>query len=166
VEPIEAFRHRVEDRCDEQQESSHVTLRSSDMSQSFTSAQALAFVREAGEDRLSVLRHEDALVVVVADGVGGISGGAAAAELLLKLVEEAILVPGFDPDRSEAWAELLARADLALEVDPRAGETTGVVIAISEQGLVGASSGDSGAWMVNGEDGGIDDLTSCRGFTD
>ncbi len=34
-----------------------------------------------------------------------------------------------------------------------------MVIAVSEQGLVGASSGDSGAWMV-GADASIDDLTA------
>jgi serine/threonine protein phosphatase PrpC len=136
--------------------------RSSGMPPSFTSAQALALVREAGQDRLTVLRREDALIVVVADGVGGISGGAAAAEILVKLVEEAVLVPGFHLLRSEAWVELLTRADLVLEADPRAGETTGVVIAVSEQGLVvGASCGDSGAWML-GEDGSVDDLTACQ----
>jgi serine/threonine protein phosphatase PrpC len=41
----------------------------------FITAQALAFVREPGEDRIAVLRGEDALIVVVADGVGGLSGG-------------------------------------------------------------------------------------------
>ena len=131
------------------------------MPSSFIVAQALAFVREPGQDRLAVIQREEALIVVVADGVGGISGGAAAAELMVKLIEEAVISPGFDPDRSEAWVELLARADLVLKTDPRAGETTGVVIAVSEQGLVGASSGDSGAWML-GDDGSIDDLTAAQ----
>jgi serine/threonine protein phosphatase PrpC len=124
------------------------------MPPSFSVAQALAFVREPGQDRLAVLQHEDALIVVVADGVGGISGGAAAADLLLKLIEEAAIAPSFDPLRSEAWAELLTRADVVLEADPHAGETTGVVIAVAEGLVVGASCGDSGAWMV-GDDGSI-----------
>ncbi len=101
------------------------------------------------------------VIVVVADGVGGISGGAMAAELLVRLVEQAILAPDFTPRRAGAWIELLTRADLALESDLHAGETTGIVLAVHERGLVGASCGDSGAWQI-GDDGSIDDLTAAQ----
>lgn len=134
-------------------------VRSSRVLQPVIVAQALAFVREPGEDRLTFIEHEDVLIVVVADGVGGISGGAAAAELLVTLVAEATILPDFDLYRPEGWVELLTRADAVLDADPSAGETTGVVIAVSDGIVVGASCGDSGAWMV-GEDGGIDDLTA------
>ena len=52
-------------------------------------ARALACPRGPGEDRLDVFDHDDAFIVVVADGAGGLSGGARAAELLVELVREA-----------------------------------------------------------------------------
>ena len=124
----------------------------------FAAAQALAFVREPGEDRIAIIERDDALIVAVADGAGGLSGGAIAAELLIKLVRAALDAPTFEVQRAQAWLELLAEADLALEADPRAGETTAVVMAIAARGVVGASLGDSGAWLVSAD--GIDDLTA------
>ena len=125
----------------------------------FTIAHALAFPREPGEDRIDVFRHQAAAILVVADGAGGLSGGARAAELLVELVREAVGAPAFAPLRPEAWAEVLTSADLLLEADPVAGETTAVVVAVAKEVLVGASCGDSGAWLVQ-PDGGIDDLTA------
>ena len=55
--------------------------------------------------------------------------------------------------------EVLAGADLVLEADHDAGETTAVVVAVAEGGLVGASCGDSCAWVVQA-DGRTDDLTA------
>jgi serine/threonine protein phosphatase PrpC len=126
---------------------------------SLTVARAVACPREPGEDRLDAFEQDDALVVVVADGAGGLSGGARAAELLVALVREAVSAPGVTPLRAEAWVEVLARADGLLEADPGAGETTAVVVAVTEDILVGASSGDSGAWVVR-PDGAIDDLNA------
>lgn len=60
------------------------------MSPPFTAAQALAFVREPGEDRLAIFSHEDHLILIMADGAGGISGGARAADMLIELVREAV----------------------------------------------------------------------------
>jgi PPM family protein phosphatase len=97
--------------------------------------------------------------VVAADGAGGISGGARAAEMLVELVREGAASPAFDPLRADAWVDLLARADLFLEANQSAGETTGVMLAVTEGLVVGASCGDSGAWVVQA-DGGIDDLTA------
>jgi serine/threonine protein phosphatase PrpC len=123
----------------------------------FTVARALAFPREPGEDRVGVFERDDRLIVVVADGAGGISGGARAAELLVELVRKA--ATALDPTRTEPWVDLLARADLLLEADHDAGETTAVVVAVTEGLLAGASCGDSGAWAVH-PDGRIDDLTA------
>jgi serine/threonine protein phosphatase PrpC len=122
-------------------------------------AHALAFAGASGDDRVALIEHQAALVVVVADGVGGVSGGACAAELLVERVRQAVAAPGFDAHLATSWVELLTRADLALEADARAGETTGLVLAASERGVVGASCGDSRAWLIAG-DGAIDDLTA------
>jgi serine/threonine protein phosphatase PrpC len=125
----------------------------------WTVAHALACPREPGEDRLDAFEPDGALVVVVADCAGGLAGGARAAELLVALVREAAGAPGFTPLRTEAWVEVLVRADLALEADPTAGETTAVVVAVADGLLLGASTGDSGAWVVQ-PGGGVDDLTA------
>jgi serine/threonine protein phosphatase PrpC len=125
----------------------------------FAVAHALACPREPGEDRLAVLEHGGTLVVVVADGAGGVAGGGRAAGLVVELVRDAIAAPPIDPLRPEGWVDLLARADALLEADPDAGETTGVVLAVAEDLLIGASCGDSGAWVVH-PDGRVDDLTA------
>lgn len=126
----------------------------------FATAHALAFVREPGEDRLDLIHRDDALSLVVADGAGGVSGGARAAELLIEVVRQTIDAPSFDMQRPETCVELLSHADHALEADPHAGKTTGIVLTVGSNGsITGASCGDSGAWVVSGE-GTIDDLTA------
>ncbi len=74
------------------------------------------------------------------------------------LAREAVARPGFDLRRPESWVELLADADVALEADRQAGETTAVVMAISDRGVVGASACDSGAWIIGADV--VDDLTA------
>ena len=128
------------------------------MPPTFQTAQRLAPHRTAGEDRLLLREHGDGVVVLVADGAGGISGGAEAAALVVATVEVALADPAFDPWRAVSWTELLARADLLIADDHQAGETTAVVVAVSARGVVGASSGDSGAWIV--QEHGHDDLTA------
>jgi serine/threonine protein phosphatase PrpC len=125
----------------------------------FNVAHALACAREPGEDRVGIFEYEGALVVVVADGVGGVAGGGRAADLVVELVRDAVAAPALDPLRVERWTDLLAGADALLEADRDAGETTGVVLAIAKDLLVGASCGDSGAWLVQ-PDGRVDDLTA------
>jgi hypothetical protein len=77
----------------------------------FTITNALACPSEPGEDRIGVFDHEGALVVVVADGAGGVSGGARAADLIVEQVRDAVAAPALDPLRAEAWVDLLTRAD-------------------------------------------------------
>ncbi len=55
----------------------------------FRVATATASYREATEDRLGVHQLDGGFVVVVAGGVGGISGGGRAADLAMKIVGEA-----------------------------------------------------------------------------
>jgi serine/threonine protein phosphatase PrpC len=114
---------------------------------------------ELSEDRLAVHHVPGGLVVVVADGAGGTAGGGPAADLVLKVVAEAIAQPGFTPFTPAAWTELLIRADALVVRDRVAGEATCVVVAVRDDGrIVGASVGDSGAIVV-GVDGRIDELT-------
>jgi serine/threonine protein phosphatase PrpC len=118
-----------------------------------------ASFRSASEDRLAVHHVPDGLVVVVADGAGGIPGGGLAADLVLVQVERAVTRKSFEPYVSSSWIDLLSLVDMAAEQDRAAGETTAVVVAVTDSGLVvGASCGDSGALLVR-KDGTVDDLT-------
>jgi hypothetical protein len=123
-------------------------------------ARAPASPGACGDDRIALFEIGDMSIFVVADGAGGLSGGAVAADLLIDVVRRVVSAPVFAPLRAESWVELLGRADVAFDQDLRAGETTAVVVAVSEHGLVGASAGDSGAWVVHPE--GVDDLTAAQ----
>lgn len=121
-----------------------------------------ASFRRISEVRLSVHQGPGGLVVVVADGAGGMRGGAEAADLALKIVAEAI---DYAPTKftDPSWlAELLVHADAIVQSDRAAGETTCVIVVVTNDGrIVGASAGDSGAMIIK-PDGTIDDLTEGR----
>lgn len=126
----------------------------------FHVATAAASYCDATEDRLAVHQLDGGVVVVVADGAGGMGGGGRAADLTLKIVGEAIEHGAFNVFSADPWAELLIHADAIIASDRHAGETTIVVVAVAEDGrVVGASCGDSGAVVV-GADGDLDDLTA------
>jgi PPM family protein phosphatase len=124
----------------------------------FVTAQVLTSPRAHGDDRVALLERDHVVVVVVADGAGGLSGGAVAADLLIELVRGAVAAPASGLLQAEAWVDLLRQVDVTLDQDPHAGETTAVIVAISDHCLVGASAGDSGAWVVHPDR--IDDLTA------
>jgi len=109
------------------------------------------------QDRLVVFDLDDVCVVAVADGAGGISNGGAASDAVINAVHEAIERDEdlFDP---ETLCNILCNADHALA--RRGGESTAVVIALDREGLVGASVGDSEAWLVGAER--IDRLTETQ----
>lgn len=122
------------------------------MTAAFSYATRLASYRPASEDRAVVINLDDRLVIVVADGAGGIVNGGAAADGVVDLVREraAELVD------VEGCVGLLKEADRLVE--RTGGETTAVVVVVHEGGHFGASAGDSEAWIVR-KDGTIDDLT-------
>lgn len=105
--------------------------------------------RGGGQDRVAVFRRGSGLVVALADGAGGVGGGAAAAQFVV--------------DAADAWgAQGTAAAEVVADLDRRlalamGGESTAVILALSATGVVGASVGDSGAWIVR--DGSVEDLT-------
>lgn len=111
----------------------------------------------AGEDRALILRHEGALVLAIADGVGGRSGGAPAAEALIRQVTS-FSPPQASLEDPATWCDFLTQADQDLLDNSAVGETTAVIAAVSDKGIVGASIGDSIAWLVTSA--GYVDLTS------
>lgn len=107
----------------------------------------------ANEDAFRVEPHPlaaDVLLVALADGQGGRSGGARAAQLA---VDVAIEVAGRRKPEEllgnpAGWCELLAEVDRFVAADPAAGFTTLVAFAVLADRIVaGASCGDSALLM-------------------
>jgi serine/threonine protein phosphatase PrpC len=85
--------------------------------------------------------------MIVADGVGGRSGGAEASELLVQCVA------GHFRDTTGEVSDLdcvslLERIDRILWEDRLAGETTAVLAVVTPEAIVGASVGDSDAYLI------------------
>jgi serine/threonine protein phosphatase PrpC len=114
----------------------------------FTHFVDVVAARANGQDRARVIEHPNGRVVVLADGAGGTGNGARAAQAIVDAVVDS---PHHD------FRELLTELDL----DPARlhhGQSTAVIVSITEAGLTGASVGDSGAWTISPR-GHIVDLT-------
>jgi serine/threonine protein phosphatase PrpC len=112
----------------------------------FATVARVASYRSAAEDRAEVFHLGADTILVVADGAGGRPGGAAAAEGVIRCVREH--APSLHRGDPKAWCRLLSEVDGCLQRDPDAGETTAVVLAVSRDGIAGASVGDSEAWLI------------------
>jgi PPM family protein phosphatase len=103
--------------------------------------------RGRGEDRIAVVHRDGCTLVAVADGAGGVTGGAYAAEAICLAVEAC--------DGNENWVDWLSRRDKEIRI----GLAAAVVMSVSGGGMVrGASVGDCEAWLF-GPKGGLS-LTS------
>ena len=109
------------------------------------SAIATDSYRAASEDRAAVFGS----FAVVADGMGGRSGGADAAEAVVNAVRELAERP--DPHR---WDHVrwMAELDRGMAESGAAGETTAVVVRLTDRGPVGVAVGDSVAWWVTADE--------------
>jgi serine/threonine protein phosphatase PrpC len=115
----------------------------------FEATQLTAAYRQRCEDRVIVIQQDERTVIVVADGAGGIGNGEAAAERVIEEVRAHYL-----PIESAAdWESQLAQIDCRIGV----GEATAVVVDLRADSIIGASVGDSVAWLMN--DGELIDLT-------
>jgi PPM family protein phosphatase len=116
----------------------------------FSYAIEIAAARGRGQDRAAVIaRSGGALVVALADGAGGTVAGERAAAAIVDGV-------GARSDGTAGWDEWLFDLDAA-PARLGGGQSTAVILAVTAQGVLGASVGDSGAWVIRGA--GIDDLT-------
>jgi serine/threonine protein phosphatase PrpC len=101
-------------------------------------------------DRVATFSLGDSMVLVVADGAGNSASGRLAAEVLVANVRSAVAASTFDVRLPESWAELLSRCDRSLEEANHGGETTAVLVCICAGVVLGASVGDSEAWLQSG----------------
>ena len=105
------------------------------------------------QDCVDFFKNDCELVLVLADGAGGLNGGAKAAEFVVESVKERV-TGSVD---SEQLCTFLTALDREMSASGTFGETTCVVVILSEKGIAGASIGDSGALMFS--QSGVDDLT-------
>jgi len=104
------------------------------------------------EDRADVIERGNDLVIVVADGAGGMRGAADASQTVVDAVRS--MRPNAD------LRSMLTDVDRAL-AQAAIGETTAIVAIVSEDGsILGASVGDSEAWIVGATT--IDELTGSQ----
>jgi serine/threonine protein phosphatase PrpC len=101
-----------------------------------------------GEDRAAVFPITGGHLVVVADGAGGTSGGAASADAVLSKAG------AFVPMSVTDCVQFLTDLDVRLRA---IGQTTAVVASVANGHVIGASVGDSGAWVLSPSD--LVDLT-------
>jgi serine/threonine protein phosphatase PrpC len=115
------------------------------------------------QDAFDIRTHPDSpecLLISVADGQGGQSGGATAARLACKTcLDTAARVTPAKLCVPESWVNILGAADQAVAADPAAGFTTLVGLCISGNWLCGAVNGDSAVLCVNGAR--EDDMLTC-----
>jgi PPM family protein phosphatase len=122
-------------------------VKASLVSPRFSYVREIASNRQRSEDAAEVFQREDVLVVALADGVGGVRDGAIASGVLVAAVRAAVDDPAFAVENVRHWADLFRVIDSAL-AENNVGETTGVVVVAAPSKLLGVSTGDSEAWIV------------------
>lgn len=116
----------------------------------------LMFPPHGGQDRLAVEQFDDRIVLVVADGAGGMRGGAEAAQLMC---DRAMHFAHAAPGDAKVWVERLHAIDQELSRSHHGGQTTVAVAEVWNGRVCGASIGDSEAWLIDLHDD-VFDLTA------
>lgn len=96
------------------------------------------------EDRAEWFDLRGGVAIVLADGAGGRSGGREAAEAVLRGVR----ARAGELADAEGCASALEAVDRELVTQRHGGEATAVLVVVRGREVVGASVGDSGAWLV------------------
>ena len=99
------------------------------------------------EDRIEVIHLPDRTVFVIADGAGGVAGGAAAAKAVCRAVADRCR-----QDEIADWTGWLTLIDREIAGSKDCGFAAVAIVEIENDGkIVGASVGDCEAWVfVNG----------------
>ena len=100
--------------------------------------------KKDNEDRVVNIQRGATRLIVVADGAGGIEGGATAAQLSIAAITGSRMIPTLTRQPS-FWENTLSMLDAYIFNASDAGECAVVIAAIVDGHLVGASVGDAGA---------------------
>lgn len=106
------------------------------------------------QDRGLVIQDAARLVLCVADGAGGRSGGTEAASMAVEFIRQ----NATSMKTADSCAEMLRKMDEVIARDPVAGETTCALVVVTQSEIFGASVGDSGVLLIP-EGGTHSDLT-------
>jgi len=106
---------------------------------SWQTAIAVDSYRVNSEDRAAVLSTPFGFLLIVADGVGGRSGGAAAADFILRETKALGMRLDCAPSSREL-AQFLFTTDNEMSGTNEGGETTAMVIAIADLYISGAAN--------------------------
>lgn len=109
------------------------------------------------QDRGLIQHDGPRIILCVADGAGGRSGGAEAASMAVKLIRENAFLLG----NGNSCVEALRKMDEAIAKDSIAGETTCALAIVTPEEIFGASVGDSGVWWIP-ENGNYLNLTHAQ----
>ena len=107
------------------------------------------------QDRAEFFGNSSNLILVLADGAGGLSGGAKAAEFIVESAKKQI---DSTVTNSQQLCTILTSIDQKMSASGTFGETTCVVVILSDSGIIGASVGDSGALFFS--KAGVGNLTT------
>jgi serine/threonine protein phosphatase PrpC len=108
----------------------------------------------SGEDRALALLTGGNYLLAVADGAGGTGDGAAAADRLIAFISKLA-----EAAASTDWFDALCSFDDELSLRRSGGQTTGIVAFVTADRVVGASVGDSSAWLISSA-GDVTDLSA------
>lgn len=103
------------------------------------------------EDRNAILSIADGSALVLADGAGGMSGGAEAAEAVVHAITTRVM-SGSGDLLAASWGDVLREIDQEVAADAVAGEATAVLACIQNDRVFGASLGDSDAVIADGDE--------------
>jgi len=109
------------------------------------------------QDRGLVLQEGPRVILCVADGAGGRSGGTEAATMAVRLIRQ----DDFRLENADACVAALRQLDETVTRDPAAGETTCALAVVTPAEIFGASVGDSGVWWIP-ENGNHKNLTDAQ----
>lgn len=109
------------------------------------------------QDRGLVFHDGPRIILCVADGAGGRSGGTEAASMAVSLIRQ----DAFRIEKADACVTTLRKLDEAVTCDPVAGETTCALAVVTPKEIFGASVGDSGVWWIP-ESGNHRNLTDAQ----
>jgi serine/threonine protein phosphatase PrpC len=119
---------------------------------SFETSHIIEAYRERCEDRIDVIIDCDRTLIVVADGAGGTGDGHIAAETVIRETRANYTTVQTSTD----WSKFLSQLDFRVNT----GESTAVIVDVRPDCILGASVGDSCAWVIDGAE--IIDLTRTQ----